>query len=127
MGHQEIIYLTGQKQESAFIQEGAPYLVYLIPLKTITKVQCKFLCEGICTMHMYIMYFRPFPPGGGGYHNNQNYYSQYYNQYYRGWAQSQGWGQSYAQGYGGYGGYGGYAPGVEGYGQEQQETEVCIA
>ena len=89
-----------------------------------------FLCEGICTVHMYIMYFRPFLPGGGGYHNNQNYYSQYYNQYYGGWAQSQGWGQSYAQGnggYRGYDGYGGYAPGVEGYGQEQQETEVCIA
>ena len=37
LGHQEIIYLTGQKQESAFIQEGAPYLVYLIPLKKLHK------------------------------------------------------------------------------------------
>ena len=39
MGHQEIIYLTGQKQESAFIQEGAPYLRYLIPLKNFKKIE----------------------------------------------------------------------------------------
>ena len=79
---------------------------------------------------LVLKFFRPFPPGSGGYHN-QYYSNQYYNQYYNygGWG-AQGWGQGYGQGYGGYGGYRGYggygAPGVEGYGQEQQDAEVCI-
>ena len=55
---------------------------------------------------------------------DNQYYNQYYN--YGGWGQSQGWGHGYGQGYGGYGGYGGYAPGVEGYGQEQQEERSVL-